>query len=296
LAGGPLLEERLASPKLESFSQGLAARCYLEAFNRRETEDYVHAQLDQAGGRGSELFPSESCQSVYQATDGVPRLVNHVCDHVLLLAYAAGKSVIRPEHVEEAWADLQQLPTPWNGEGKKAQSGGELVEFGGLDDESEAPGGPAAPPLACDASDMAETAADGAPAGDSFSPEPAERIQQIETLISHLEGPEDFQPAGPTGPEVEMVIEDFGNPFSEPFADEEIVVDRFLARGEGRGMRDEERGTGDEGRGTRDEGPEVRDEGPEVRDEGPECPAMPPRRQRKFGQLFARLRREAASR
>ncbi len=140
LAGGPLLEERLASPKLESLSQALAARCYLEALNRQETEDYVRAQLDQSGRRGGDVFPTDTCQSIHQATDGVPRLINHLCDHVLLLAYAAGKAVVLPEHVEEAWADLQQLPTPWNGERKEAQSAGGVVEFGGLDDEVAEPG------------------------------------------------------------------------------------------------------------------------------------------------------------
>jgi type II secretory pathway predicted ATPase ExeA len=309
LAGGPLLEERLANPKLDSFSQRLAARCYLEAFNRGETETYIQTQLDNAGGCGGEVFPTDACQSVYQATDGVPRLVNHICDHVLLLALAAGKSVIRPEHVEEAWADLQQLPTPWNGEGKEAQSGGNVVEFGGLDDEPEAVGRPAAPSLTCDASHTAVTTALGAPARDPLSPEPAERIRQIETLISHLEEPGDFQPAGPTGPEVEMVIEDFGNPFGEPFEEEEMVVDRFprsatrVATDEGPEMRDEGRGTRDEGRGMRDEGREMKDEGREMKDEGremrdeePATPMMPPRRKPKYGQLFARLRREAVSR
>ena len=41
LAGGPLLEERLASPKLESFSQRLVARCYLEPLSRTETQKYA---------------------------------------------------------------------------------------------------------------------------------------------------------------------------------------------------------------------------------------------------------------
>ena len=37
LAGSHVLEERFASPKLESFSQRISARCYLEAFQRSET-------------------------------------------------------------------------------------------------------------------------------------------------------------------------------------------------------------------------------------------------------------------
>ena len=69
---------------------------------------------------------------VHKATDGVPRLINQVCDHVLLLAYAAGIRRIEPAHVEEAWADLQQLPTPWNEPAAPASDS--LIEFGGLDD------------------------------------------------------------------------------------------------------------------------------------------------------------------
>ena len=314
LAGGPLLEERLASPKLESLSQGLAARCYLEALNRCETEDYVHAQIDKAGGRGSELIPPDACQSVYQATDGVPRLVNHVCDHVLLLAYAAGRSVIRPEHVEEAWADLQQLPTPWNGEGKKQESAGNLVEFGGLDDEPEATGGPALPAPACDVPDTAGSDVDGAPSQTSEVFETSEvfpaggtparstlpRAGGANPADRDLDFPSgrgrDFQPTGPDGPEVEMVIEDFGNPFGEPFEEEEPVVDRYTGRDEARETGDGGRGAGVEGSKAATSGRDLRDEGRGMRDEGPESPAMPERRQPRFGQLFARLRGEAASR
>jgi general secretion pathway protein A len=45
LAGGPVLEERFASPKLDSFSQRLSARCYLETLNRSETERYIQSQI-----------------------------------------------------------------------------------------------------------------------------------------------------------------------------------------------------------------------------------------------------------
>jgi type II secretory pathway predicted ATPase ExeA len=283
LAGGPVLEERLASPKLESLAQRLAARCYLEALNQSETEAYIRAQIENAGGRAAEIFPAESCSRVHQATDGVPRLVNHVCDHVLLLAFAAGKSVIQPEHVDEAWADLQQLPTPWNGEGSGAGgqgsgAGGQgAIEFGQLSDE---PG-------------ESDTPAASAPA-DSARPEPAEQLQRIETLIAGLGStPRDFEPAGPQTPEAEVVIEDFGNPFSERFEKEELVVDRFAAavasRIEPRVESGESKVQSAEPR-VRARTPDApwQDGGP-----GPEPPQRPlaaPARPRKYGQLFSRLR------
>ena len=51
---------------------------------------------------------------MFQATGGVPRLIKQVCDHALLLAYAEGATRIDSAGIQEAWADLQQLPTPWN--------------------------------------------------------------------------------------------------------------------------------------------------------------------------------------
>ena len=90
-AGNRILEERFASPKLESFNQRVVARCCLEALNRSETQDYIHAQIAAAGGNGPRAVPEEACQAVYKATDGVPRLINQLCDHALLLAYAAGQ-------------------------------------------------------------------------------------------------------------------------------------------------------------------------------------------------------------
>ena len=52
LAGSHVLEERFASPKLESFSQRISARCYLEAFQRSETQAYIQSRISACGGRG----------------------------------------------------------------------------------------------------------------------------------------------------------------------------------------------------------------------------------------------------
>ena len=93
-------------------SADIHALLFGSRFNRSETQDYIHAQIDLAGGCGMDLFSEDTCQSVYKATDGVPRLINQLCDHALLVAYVAGRRTIEPAQIEEAWADLQQLPTP----------------------------------------------------------------------------------------------------------------------------------------------------------------------------------------
>jgi len=234
LAGSSVLEERLAHPKLDSLSQRLVARCYLEAMTRTETEGYIHAQVAAAGGNARAIFFPETCHAVYQATGGVPRLVNQVCDHAMVLAHAAGKRSVSPAGVQEAWADLQQLPTPWNSETAPKSSANEVVEFGALDDDSSQPASPTlpvavedqspatAPELsACDESMMVATLE---------PPEmsvPETQIEGIQAMLGELE--DDFRPAGTIVPEVEIVLDDPGNPFSEHFLEEEIVVDRHAA-------------------------------------------------------------------
>jgi len=216
LAGGPLLEERFASPKLDSFSQRIVARCYLESFDRCETEGYIQAQIDIAGGKGRQIIPPEASQAVYQATDGVPRLINQVCDHALLLAHAGGREQLDSAGIEEAWADLQQLPMPWNAPSGSEASGG-VIEFGGLEDEPAVEGPaegdePSQPPLLR-----------VRPAEDEQAAEPAEHIERIEEALAGVDG--DFRPAGSIGPELELVVDDPENPFSEKFEKDELVVD-----------------------------------------------------------------------
>jgi hypothetical protein len=230
LAGGHALEERFASPKLESFSQRVSARCYLEAFQRSETQAYIQGRISACGGRGAELFPVETCQMVHKATDGVPRLINQVCDHVLLLAYAAGIRRIEPAHVEEAWADLQQLPTPWNA--AAVPSGDSVIEFGGLDDMPlELP--PIAGTIAVpeDTKSIEGTRPAEVPKVQSAlvaemrdDPETFSQLRHIQKLLADVQG--EFQPGGAIEPEVELVFET-PHPFAEEFEEEEVIADRY---------------------------------------------------------------------
>ena len=173
LAGGSVLEERFASPKLDSFNQRLAARCYLDVFNRTETQAYIRHQITFAGGQAEALFCDETCQTVFQATGGVPRLINQVCDHAMLLSYVGGRQQVSPADVEEAWADLQQLPTPWNGEAKTESTSSGVIEFGSLDDAADESAGTNASGAASEPALPALRISPALDDGESSSGEPA---------------------------------------------------------------------------------------------------------------------------
>jgi len=135
LAGTARLEESLGLPKLDSLNQQIAGRAYLSALNRDETIQYICARLTWAGGSAT-LLNTAAQEAVYSASGGVPRLINQVCDHALMMAALGGQAQITEHGIEEAWADLQQMPAPWHR--AEPESTGTVIEFGELSDSAPA--------------------------------------------------------------------------------------------------------------------------------------------------------------
>ncbi len=212
LAGGPQLEERLASPKLDSFSQRIAARCYLGPLSRDETAQFVRHQIGVSGGEPDRVFEGAAYEAIFAATDGVPRLVNQLCDHTLVLAALAECRPVGAAVVEEAWSDLQQLPSPWQMTTGAANDTARVVEFAPLDDSLE--DGPNAIPIRTSL-------------GTATSLKPEENLNQIERQLRELE--DDFQPAGSIGPEIELRFDGPADPFGHAFEEEEVVIDRYAS-------------------------------------------------------------------
>jgi type II secretory pathway predicted ATPase ExeA len=253
LAANLAFDERLASPRLESLNQRIAARCYLQSMNRDETCRYVCTLLRTAGGDPDHIFTPEALHAVHRASDGIPRLVNQVCDHVLMLAAVGHRSTVDAPGVEEAWADLQQLPTPWMRDDHVGESlpaaGSGILEFGALDEPPDGDCGTTHPPAekppvlganlteidSGQIDDAAHDAAEGI----------AGCLEVIETSVSaefatdkrpeHAAWPgspgedDQFHPALSGETEIELVFRQVRDPFDEQFEHEEVVVDSFAA-------------------------------------------------------------------
>ena len=142
LAGSPALEEQFNHPKLDSLNQRVSARCYLHSLSRDETRQYISSQLQYAGGEPQAIFDEGAYEAAYLASDGIPRLINQVCDRSLRWAAETGDRRVTASTVEHAWADLQQLPLPADKVSSKAETAS-VIEFGSLDEMDE-PSDPAA--------------------------------------------------------------------------------------------------------------------------------------------------------
>ena len=229
LVGLPQLEERFASPKLESFSQRIAARCYLDTLTRAETTQYIRFQLTRAGAKSDGVIDEDAMRVVHATTDGVPRLVNQLCDHALVMAAVGGCSRLDSGVIQKAWTDLQQLPAPNFGtETSPSEKPGEnFIEFGSLDDAGQSPATAvvrtseqeSAPSLTVD--DVASST-DGDVAEAVAARHGLDSTD--ETYESHLM----YDPTDASEPDVRQ-IPSSDDPFAETFQEEEVVIDRFVS-------------------------------------------------------------------
>src|SRR5271169_4145857 len=99
LAGQPLLEEKLRRRKLAQLRQRIMCLCRLPVLTLAETSGYIASRLAGAGVVNSALFPKDSIQEIFLYSHGVPRVVNLLCEHALLTAYADRRDSIVPRDI-----------------------------------------------------------------------------------------------------------------------------------------------------------------------------------------------------
>jgi len=104
LVGQHQLRDKLQLPELEQFAQRVAVDHHLTGLDEKETRDYIRYRLTRAGG-SADLFSEDSCRTVYRCSDGIPRLINGICDICLVYGYSDKSPVITPELVRDVVKD-----------------------------------------------------------------------------------------------------------------------------------------------------------------------------------------------
>jgi general secretion pathway protein A len=112
LMGQPELERKLDEPELRQLKQRVTLRCRLLPLSQHEVGLYIASRLKTAGYEGKELFASEAVEKITHYSNGIPRLVNVVCDNALVIASAASKKHVSAEMIEEVARDLKLTGQP----------------------------------------------------------------------------------------------------------------------------------------------------------------------------------------
>ncbi len=107
LMGQPELRDRLNNPRLRQLRQRITVRYHLLPLTRQEVRQYVRHRLHLCGGNGTPCFTRPALWRVFHYSQGIPRLVNAVCDKALLAGFVAQRERIDMRLVGRAVRELE---------------------------------------------------------------------------------------------------------------------------------------------------------------------------------------------
>lgn len=114
LCGQPELIALMARPKLSALQQRIALRANLRALSKAEMHAYIAERLHAADLRGPSPFTPPALDEIYASSNGVPRLINLICDGCLSLGYRTGRPTVQPDMVEDVALSLGLVQTRSN--------------------------------------------------------------------------------------------------------------------------------------------------------------------------------------
>jgi general secretion pathway protein A len=108
LVGQPELEAKIRQPELRALRQRVALQAKLYPLTAEETGQYVARRLQVAGANGTTIFDATAIAAIYRHSDGIPRVINVLCEHALVSAFADQQKTISAdliEYVAQGFAD-----------------------------------------------------------------------------------------------------------------------------------------------------------------------------------------------
>jgi general secretion pathway protein A len=114
LAGHAQLLSNINQQDLYQLKQRVSVTYNLLPLNLGETHAYIQKRLEVAGAQPDQtLFHEDAIDIIYHYAQGIPRVINVICDHALLYGFAANKRQVSEKIVQEVAADMDLQQTRW---------------------------------------------------------------------------------------------------------------------------------------------------------------------------------------
>lgn len=108
LVGQPELKEKLALPQLRQLNQRISVKYHIQPLDRDEVKDYIEHRLNVATQNGNEIqFNSEALEEIFLYSQGIPRLINIICDRALLAGFVLNSKNITYEIIKRCVEELK---------------------------------------------------------------------------------------------------------------------------------------------------------------------------------------------
>ncbi len=116
LIGQPELADRLNEAGLRQLKQRIALRWEIRTFSLSETAAYIAGRLRIAGGLPAEVFTRDAIGAIHRLSNGVPRVINVICDNALIGGFAARTKPVTTALIDDVCRDFDfrstTRPTP----------------------------------------------------------------------------------------------------------------------------------------------------------------------------------------
>ena len=107
LVGQPQLKTLLQSPSLTQFAQRVASDFHLVPLSQSDVREYITHRLE-VSGRHEELFTDLACERIFEASRGIPRIINILCDTCMVYGFAQMAERIDSAVVDEVIEDKRE--------------------------------------------------------------------------------------------------------------------------------------------------------------------------------------------
>jgi general secretion pathway protein A len=105
LLGQLELETKLDAIELQAFKGHITTRYRIDTLNEQECQKYIEHRLRVAGSNGLSIFEPEAIRMIWKFSQGIPRVINTLCDRALVNGFKACRKVIDGEIARETIRD-----------------------------------------------------------------------------------------------------------------------------------------------------------------------------------------------
>ncbi len=110
LSGQPDLNQLLQRSSSKQLRQRVFRNFHITRLSSDLTKRYIQFRLEAAGLPNAKIFDDQSIELVHQYADGIPRLINNLCDNLLLSAYSDNVAIVDRQRVNAVIDEMMSVP------------------------------------------------------------------------------------------------------------------------------------------------------------------------------------------
>jgi general secretion pathway protein A len=107
LVGQPELEDKLNLGHLRQLNQMIRVKCQIKALDEEESKEYIDHRLRLVGSSSLEMFTPKAVSMICRYADGIPRIINTLCDNAFLAGYRLHQKKIDASIIREMIKDME---------------------------------------------------------------------------------------------------------------------------------------------------------------------------------------------